>query len=242
MENIPFVGAPRGDSFRKTISVFTTKIRGASKLTGEKLLDVGCGDGSFTIPLSKDYRHVLGIDVQENFLEVFRKKVAGDSKFQIVNMSAEKMSLDDASFDAIITIETIEHIPDLKKAAAEFHRVLKKGGELIITCPNRLFPFENHGIRIGEKEYHTRIPLITWLPRIHNRYSLARVFTVRALDQLLCPLGFSRAYEDHIWPTFEHGGNIFSPVLRPLFGLMRVMEQSPLRMFGTSILVKYIKD
>ena len=63
-------------------------------------------------------------------------------------MSSCKMDFPNEYFDAILTIEAIEHIPNLISAISEFYRVLKKGGELIITCPNRLFPFENHGIMI----------------------------------------------------------------------------------------------
>lgn len=241
MSNIPFVGAPRGATHRKTISVFVNKISSMSKLCGDHLLDVGCGDGSFTVPLSVNYRKVTGIDVQQDFLNVFKKAVGTADKFEIINMSAEAMDFDSDSFDTIITIETIEHIPDLEKAAAEFYRVLKPGGELIITCPNRLFPFENHGMRIGKKEFHTRIPLLPYFPFLHDRLSLARVFTVGSLDRIFRPKGFKKQKVDYIWPTFEHGGNIFSPLLRPLFGLMRRLERSGVKPFGTSILIKYIK-
>jgi SAM-dependent methyltransferase len=241
MSTVPFVGAPRDAGYKKTISVFQTKIRNISNLTGDKLLDVGCGDGSFTIPLADNFKKVVAIDVQQNFLDSFKAKVLGTDKFEILNMSAEKMDFENNTFDAIITIETIEHIPDLQKAASEFYRVLKPGGELIITCPNRLFPFENHGMRIGKREFHTRIPLLTYFPFLHSKYSLARVFTVSSLHKLFVPIGFKKEKIDFIWPTFEHGGNIFTPVLRPLFKVMRLMERSFVRPFGTSILIKYKK-
>ena len=241
MSSVPFIGAPRGATHRKTITVFVDKISKISNLRGERLLDVGCGDGSFTIPLSENYNKVFGIDVQAPFLNTFQTTINGNDKFTILNMSAEEMAFDDNSFDTIMTIETIEHIPDLQKAAKEFYRVLKPGGELVITCPNRLFPFENHGMRIGKKEFHTRIPLLPYLPFLHNKLSLARVFTVRELDKLLLPVGFTKSKVDYIWPTFEHGGNIFSPLLRPLFSVMRRMEESNVRLFGTSILIRYSK-
>jgi len=242
MDNTPFVGAPRSTSYKKTISVFKNKIEKISNLRCEKLLDVGCGDGSFTMPLSENIQNIYGIDVQESFLNSFRAKVNGDKRYEVFLMSAESMSFESNSFDILLTIETIEHIQDLQKAAKEFFRVLKSGGELIITCPNRLFPFENHGIRIGKKEFHTRIPLLTYFPPLHNRYSLARVFTVGSLDRLFLPLGFKKVKVDFIWPTFEHGGNIFTPMLKPLFKIMRLMEESWLKFFGTSVLIKYIKE
>ena len=202
------------------------------------MLDVGCGDGSFTIPLSAHFNEVCGIDVQEPYLERFRSKVGNDPKFSIRNMSASAMEFETGFFDTLITIETIEHIPDLMTAAKEFARVLRNGGELLITCPNRLFPFENHGITFRGRTFG-RFPLITYIPPLHDRLSLARVFTVRTLDRIFRPLGFRRAALDYAWPTFEHGGNRFQPLLRPLFGAMRMMERSPLRMFGTSIVIRY---
>jgi hypothetical protein len=46
---------------------------------------------------------------------------------------------------------------------------------------------------------------------------------------------------DYAWPTFEHGGNPLQWLIKPTFGLMRKLEQSPVRMFGTSVFVKYVK-
>jgi len=239
--NLPYIGDPRDASMKKTISVFCKKIENISSLRGNTLLDVGCGDGSFTIPLSKNFKKVIGLDVQQKFLDTFKIKVEHDPRFQIYNMSAEAMTLESNSIDTIITIETIEHIPDLNKAMSEFFRVLRPGGELIITAPNRWFPFENHGMRIGSKEILTRIPLLPYFPFLHDRYGLARVFTENNLDKRLLPLGFKKEKIDYIWPTFEHGGNIFSPLFRPLFGIMRFLENSPINLFGTSILAKYRK-
>ena len=156
-------------------------------------------------------------------------------------MSASAMTFPDAHFDTIVSIETLEHIPDLAGAAKEMHRVLRPGGELLITVPNRWFPFENHGMRIGSWERHGRIPLLTYLPFLHRRWSLARVFKASDLDALFVPHGMERTATAYAWPTFEHGGNRLQPLLKPLFGAMRALEESPLRMFGTSVIVRYIR-
>lgn len=237
----PIVGAPRDASCRKTIAVIKNKLAGLSRLRGRRMLDVGCGDGSFTLPVGEHFQEVHGIDVQEDWLAQFQRRVTGDPRFTVTAMSASAMAYPDAHFDTLVTIETIEHIADLPRAAAEMFRVLRPGGELLLTCPNRWFPFENHGIRIGGREYSRRIPLLPYLPPLHDRFSLARVFTVRALDRIFGGAGFRRARVDYAWPTFEHGGNRLQPLLRPLFGWMRWMERSPLRMFGSSIVARYDK-
>lgn len=208
---------------------------------GGRLLDIGCGEGVFTAELGKEFCEVYGIDVQEKFLERFRQNVKADPRFHVLNASAAAMNFPNEFFDTIVTIETLEHIADLPNTASEIFRVLRPGGELLITVPNRWFPFENHGIRIGSWEKGGRIPLITYWPWLHRRLAIARVFTVADLDRLFTPLGLKRSTVDYAWPTFEHGGNPFQHYLRPLFGLMRKMENSPARMFGSSVIVRYSK-
>lgn len=205
------------------------------------MLDVGCGDGAFTMELASPFKEVQGIDVQDVYLSRFRESVRADPKFTVSNMSASAMRFPDDHFDTVVTIETLEHVPDLNGAASEICRVLRCGGELLITVPNRWFPFENHGMRIGSREFGTRIPLLPYLPWLHRRLALARVFTVRDLDSFFARRGLKRTAVGYAWPTFEHGGNPFQPLLKPLFGIMRKMESSPLRMFGSSVIVRYVK-
>ena len=239
----PIVGAPRDSGCRRTITVFRDKLSGLAPLRGERILDVGCGDGSFTEAIaSQGYREIFGIDVQEEWLTRFRARVAADARFHVMNMSASSMSFDDEFFDTILTIETIEHIPDLDGAASEMARVIKPGGDLVLTCPNRWFPFENHGIRFGGREYSRRIPLLTYFPPLHDRLSLARVFTVNRLRKVFGPHGFDLRVVDYAWPTFEHGGNRFQKYLRGLYGAMRYLERSPVRMFGTSVMARFTKQ
>jgi len=237
-----FVGAPRGEALSKTLELITGKLLRLGKLSGGRLLDVGCGDGAFTRFLGAGFAEVHGIDVQDAYLERFRKAVSEEPRFHVANMSASAMTFPDAHFDSIVSIETLEHVPDLSGAAAEICRVLRPGGELLITVPNRWFPFENHGIRIGTRERHGRIPLLPYLPWLHRRIALARVFKVRDLDRLFENRGLQRTITDYAWPTFEHGGNRFQPLLKPLFGVMRKIEASPCKMFGSSLIVRYVKQ
>lgn len=237
----PFVGCSRDASCRKTLAVFRDKLKAMSPLTGQRVLDVGCGEGSFTMAMTTDFAEVFAIDVQEPGLARFRERIGGDPKYHIQAMSASAMTFADQFFDAIVSIETLEHIPDLAGAVAEFARVLRPGGECLITVPNRWFPFENHGMKIGGREFARRIPLLPYVPLLHDRLSLARVFTVRTLDRLFLANGFSRVALDYLWPTFEHGGNALQPMLKPLFGLMRKMETTPLRWLGTSIVARYVR-
>lgn len=236
-----YIGSARSAALQKTVDLITGKLLAMGDFRGKRLLDVGCGDGTFTRILGTRFDEVFGIDVQEDGLESFRASTHDDPRFFIENMSASELRYPDISFDTVVTIETLEHVPDLAGAAKQIARVLKSGGELLITVPNRWFPFENHGIRIGRWEKHGRIPLLTYFPWLHQKLALARVFTVAMLDGLFIENGFSRTAVTYAWPTFEHGGNSFQPFLKPLYGTMRAAEVSPLKFFGSSVIVRYVK-
>jgi SAM-dependent methyltransferase len=240
--NAPVLGGARNaGAHSKTVNVFVRKLMRLGRFSpSDRMLDVGCGDGSFTVILGKEFNEVYAIDVQDESLNRFRASVKDEKKFIISHTSASALAYPDNYFDTIITIETLEHVLDLPGAASEICRVLKPGGELLITVPNRWFPSENHGMRIGQRTFG-RVPFLTYLPWLHRRLALARVFTVCDLDRLFVACGLKRTNVDYLWPTFEHGGNPFQRYLKPLFGLMRIMENSFLRMFGTSIIVRYVK-
>jgi ubiquinone/menaquinone biosynthesis C-methylase UbiE len=236
------IGATRDKSLGKTIEVFLEKLRGISDWQGQRLLDVGCGDGTFTLRLGDDFSEVYGIDVQDHYLAKFRESVSDRGNYHVMHMSASGMDFPDEFFDKVVTLETLEHVDNLQAAAAEIIRVTKYGGEIVISVPNRLFPCENHGADIGRISL-SRAPLLTYLPSLHKKYAKARAFLVRDLDRLFIPLGAQRVSLDYLWPTFEHGGNKLQSLLKSLFPLMRACEKAPMfvRMFGTSILLKYRK-
>jgi SAM-dependent methyltransferase len=155
-------------------------------------------------------------------------------------MSASQLAFPSRYFDSVLSVEAFEHIEEVQSAASECHRVLVAGGELVVTVPNRWFPCENHGGNVLGIKF-TRLPLVTYFPWLHDRVADLRVYTVSSLDRLFVPKGFTRTHCDYLWPTFEHEGNPLQPLLKPLFPVTRVLESSPVKSFGSSIVVRYVK-
>lgn len=102
---------------------------------GKKILDVGCGKGRFSALLSEKGAHVIGVDISNGLLEIARKRV---KNVRFEHGSATNLPFPDNSFDYVLCIETLEHIPDIEKALKEMARVLCVGGGLIIIDKNKL--------------------------------------------------------------------------------------------------------
>lgn len=103
---------------------------------GQRIIDIGCGDGRFCHELKGENAVVYGVDCSERAV-TFASIMNPQANFQLGDIT-ERLSFDDASFDQIVLIETLEHIqPDLiPHAMKEIHRVLNDEGELIITVPH----------------------------------------------------------------------------------------------------------
>jgi len=93
-----------------------------------RLLDVGCGNSP--------YRHLLDPAVaQYQGVDVPAAKDFGYQNPDTVYYDGHALPFPDASFDAVLCTEVIEHIPDPTEIIREMHRVLKPGGKLIATIP-----------------------------------------------------------------------------------------------------------
>jgi len=69
--------------------------------------------------------------------------------------SASKLPFKDESFDIVLCTEVIEHVDDQSQAIEEMFRVIKEGGILVITSPNRFFkPLFDLLSKIGVRPYH----------------------------------------------------------------------------------------
>ena len=78
--------------------------------------------------------------------------------------ASETLPFRDAAFDVVVLNEVIEHVRDDAATLAEALRVIRPGGHIVIYAPNRLYPFETHGIYLGKKFVFGNIPFINWLP------------------------------------------------------------------------------
>lgn len=102
------------------------------------VLDAACGEGYGSHLLADVAAHVTGIDVSDETVEHASRKYQKDN-LTYIQASIEKLPFDDNSFDAVVSFETIEHVPEQiqKSFLKEVRRVLKKDGIFVISTPNK---------------------------------------------------------------------------------------------------------
>jgi len=95
---------------------------------GQRVLEVGCGQGHLTTRLAERGVDIVGIDANPKAAEV-----SGSDRVRF--MHAEDLDFGDSEFDAIVSVHAIEHIPPLEEAVSEMARVLKPGGQALFIYP-----------------------------------------------------------------------------------------------------------
>jgi len=103
---------------------------------GSRVLDAGCGEGATALRLAEKFKlHVDGVDLLDfNIAAAQQRATANNLDKQASFQVGSYLTLDypDESFDAVYTMETLVHAPDYKVALAEFRRVLKPKGRLVL--------------------------------------------------------------------------------------------------------------
>jgi SAM-dependent methyltransferase len=153
---------------------------------GDVILDIGCGDGRHAGDLAQmNGVTIIAADRNFNDLTQIRSRIdyledigqRGDSVLSMASADITALPFPDACFDHIICAEVLEHIPDDAAAARELVRILKPGGNLIVSVP-RYFP-EKICWLLSKEYYHCDGGHI----RIYKRGQLDKLFAAFDLKQ-----------------------------------------------------------
>ena len=93
-------------------------------------LDAACGTGRFAEFLARRGHHVIGTDTSPDMLAHARQRVPG-GEFHLAEL--DRLPLPDDSVDVIVCALALVHVPSLHPVLAEFTRVLRPGGDLVIS-------------------------------------------------------------------------------------------------------------
>ncbi|HEY7724263.1 MAG TPA: class I SAM-dependent methyltransferase [Anaeromyxobacteraceae bacterium] len=104
---------------------------------GRMVLDVACGTGYGSRLLAEaGARFVASVDVSPEALTAARQRF-GHERAAPVRADAVRLPFGDASFDLVVSFETIEHLPEPERLVAEMRRVLRREGLVVVSSPNR---------------------------------------------------------------------------------------------------------
>lgn len=121
----------------------------ADIVSGKDVLDAGCGVGYGAQILARaGAKSVIGVDIDPRAVEQ-AKKNADSHGDTMVEGDLCNLPFEDGCFDLVVCFEVIEHLKDADKALAEFRRVLRREGMLIVSTPNP-------DVYVGGNEHHYR--------------------------------------------------------------------------------------
>ena len=165
-----------------------------SKYEFERILDVGCGDGNFSMLIGKacKAKEVYGIEISEKGAEMARKN--GVKCYQL-DVDQEDFPFENNFFDAVTALELIEHLFDPDHFLDKVYRVLRPEGIFVLSTPNLASIHNRIALFFGYQPYSVLVSLNK--PVGHFWFSAGgaapdhiRFFTLRSLKELLKVHGF----------------------------------------------------
>lgn len=102
------------------------------------ILDIGCGSGNITNYLAAKSKQVTGVDANEEAI-LYAKQTFVKSGLSFKHALIDQIDFRDETFTKIYILELIEHIyaEQIKDFFSECYRLLKQGGEILLTTPNK---------------------------------------------------------------------------------------------------------
>lgn len=196
------------------------------ELDGKRILDAGCGDGLYTRWLAEAGGNVLGIDISGEMIDVARERHGDVASFEQADLTDE-IPAENEAFDLVVCQHVISHLPKLDAPLAEFSRVLRPGGQFVLSTHH---PFHDFLVARDKETPET----------------------YKALDQDLDPLVRTEqdppAYHDReryqiYWGGDEEGepgtyvrrplSSLLQPIIDAGFALEEVREPTPDETFRT---------
>ena len=136
----------------------------------------------------------------------------------------------------VLLNEVIEHVKDDVATLREACRVLRPGVHVVIYAPNRLYPFETHGVYLGKRYVFGNIPFVNYLPDLLRGRLVphARAYTTRGLRRIVAGLDADVIVHTQVYPGFDNvvaRSGALGGLLKAVF---HRLENTFMRAFGLS--------
>jgi methionine biosynthesis protein MetW len=166
------------------------------ELHGDRLLDIGCGDGAVTVQLmqSMGAREASGVEIVPKAVSAASRRGINAS---CLDIDSEDLPFEDSSFDVVYCGEIIEHVFDPDHLLIQVRRVLRRGGLCVLTTPNLAGWPNRLALFLGSQPYPMAVSPNhegagkLFLSGEEGQWGHIRVFTLRALKELIRGHGFA---------------------------------------------------
>ncbi|RLT44003.1 MAG: class I SAM-dependent methyltransferase [Chloroflexi bacterium] len=216
-------------------------------LHDRRVLDLGCGLGEYVRAFARRGARALGTDIAVDRLIEARQRIVTTATRGVDGFMAaagEALPFRDETFDLVVLNEVIEHVQDDRATLREVARVLRPGGTCVLYAPNRLFPFETHGIYWRGRYIFGNIPFVNWLPDTLRNRLVPHARAYRHGDWQRLIAGTSLRIIDHgyVYPGFDNIEARSRSLANQVRRFCYWAEGNALRRFGLSHLVVLLRE
>jgi 2-polyprenyl-6-hydroxyphenyl methylase / 3-demethylubiquinone-9 3-methyltransferase len=194
---------------------FGRDAKGPASLAGLSVLDIGCGGGLVCEPLARLGASVTGIDpAAENIAAAKAHASAGRLDITYEGTTTEELASRGQSYDAVLLLEVVEHVPDVPAFIKSVAPLVKPGGVMILSTLNRTL--KSFALAIVGAEY-----ILRWLPVGTHQWQ--RFVTPSELASALSAAGLSMTgtegliydpFSDEWRPGTDTDVNYFATAMR----------------------------
>jgi len=184
------------------------------EIAEKEILDVGCGEGGYTRILASRGSHVTGIDGSARLIDIAKQRAEKENLTIVykVRNANSLYDLEEESFDIVLAAMSLMDVEDYSGTVAEIYRVLRKGGELLMSISHPCFTGRGSGWwrnadgvidHYAVSNYANRE---VWEEFITNKFAGAVLFRHMPLGDFISPLlalGFKLVLFQEPAPTAE---------------------------------------
>lgn len=191
------IGPARLEFIRDQLTAHFTPDRkpGLKPLADLNVLDIGCGGGLISEPLARMGAKVTGIDPGKLNIAIAQSHAAPQGlgiDYQVTTV--EELAGTGAQYDAVVCLEVVEHVPNVKEFVATCAELVRPGGIVIFSTLNRTI--KSYALAIVGAEY-----ILQWLPKGTHQW-----------ERFVTPDELSNAFQDAGLKPGSFQGMIYSPL------------------------------
>jgi ubiquinone/menaquinone biosynthesis C-methylase UbiE len=204
----------------------------SAKYPGGHLLEIGCGAGWESVAWAKAGMKVNSIDLSENALKLAKKNVEHNQvDVDLRHANAEDLPFEDNTFDIVVSFGVLHQTQSTQRAINEAKRVLKPGGEMIVTLYYK-YSWKIILTKVGHVNFEFS----------HEDSPITRLYTKKQLKELFSNFNETKVFLDYINATKTPRTGflpwIFNHIFVPAYNVMPVFIR---RQFGHAAVVIAVK-